>query len=396
MSPRHSSGRKKPVVDLRNWYSLSLDTVRGWGIVLLIVLSGLVGLYGYQYLQRLSVERQAMIVIEEAAMKLGRVQREATGGTGSETYNEAWSSLQGARQELARGDYQAALVSARWASNLFSSLLDDVRNKAPSGDAQFLRVQGGVEFRRGEGPWQLARSRIVLRSGDYVKTSSNGSAEVTFADGTNFSVRPNTVVLINRDQTEPGSDTQETVMLQYGWIDLNTSSSPSRIRTPEAEATVSQKSRVELEYDRQRRASRFASHLGSMEIRTRVGTIRRIGTREMVTMSTAGLSPTVRLPSSPEPMWPQPEALFALADEEVVLRWQPVEGADRYALQVCRDDFFIDNVIDVEDRKDNSARVGFLAEGEFQWRVAAFNRQGFKGPWSEPRAFSVEAPAGEG
>jgi hypothetical protein len=95
-------------------------------------------------------------------------------------------------------------------------------------------------------------------------------------------------------------------------------------------------------------------------------------------------------------MWPQPEALFALADEEVVLRWQPVEGADRYALQVCRDDFFIDNVIDVEDRKDNSARVGFLAEGEFQWRVAAFNRQGFKGPWSEPRAFSVEAPAGEG
>jgi hypothetical protein len=346
-------------------------------------------------MQRFSVERQAMIVIEEAAMKLGRVQREATGGTGSDTYNEAWGNLQSARQELARGDYQAALVSARWSSNLFSSLLDDMRNKAPTGEAQFLRVQGGVEFRRGDGPWQLARSRIVLRSGDYVKTSSSGTAEVAFADGTNFSVRPNTVVLINRNQGGSESEVQDAVLLEYGWINLNTSENASRIRTPEAEATVGRRSRVELTYDRNRRAGRFASHLGSMEIHTRIGTIRRIGTREMVTMSPAGLSTTVALPASPDPMWPSPEALFELADEEVVLRWQEVDGAERYALQICRDDFFIDNVIDVEDRRDNSARVGFLDEGEFRWRVAALNHQGFKGPWSEVRVFYVEAePAG--
>ncbi len=386
---------RKPVLDTKNWYSLSLDTVRGWIIVFLLIGGGIVAVYGYGYLQSLSTERRAMMVIEEAALKLGRVQREATGGTGTMAYNEAWHGLQSARQELARGDYEAALVSARWSSNLFSSLLDDLRNKAPGGEAQFTGVQGGVEFRRGDGPWQLARSRIVLRSGDYVKTGDNGSAEVEFADGTSFNVRPNTVVLISR-RGASGGESQETVTLEYGWIDLDTSEHGGRVRTPEAEATVGRSSRVELSYDRDRRAGRFTSHEGSMVVETRVGTIRRIGTRELVMMTTAGLSASMRLPASPEPMWPSPEAGLKLADEEVVVRWKRVEGAARYALQVSRDGFFIDNVIDVENRSGNSARVGLLGEGDFQWRVAAFNRQGFKGAWSEPRAFRVSTGAAGG
>ncbi len=379
---------RKPVLDTRNWYSLSIDAVRGWVILLLLVGGAIVGYSGYRYLQSLSTERRAMMVIEEAALKLGRVQREATGGTGTLAYNEAWHGLQRARQELARGEYQKALVSARWSSNLFSTLLDDLINKAPGGEAQFVRVQGGVEFRRGEGPWQLARSRIVLRSGDYVKTVDNGTAEVEFTDGTSFSVRPNTVVLISR---RGGSDeeNQETVTLEYGWIDLDTSERGGRVRTPEAEATVGRGSRVELSYDRDHRKGLFRSHEGSMVVQTRVGTIRRIGTRELVEMTTAGLSASVKLPKSPEPMWPGPEADLALSDKEVVVRWGRVEGATRYALQICRDDFFIDNVIDVENRSGNTARVGLLDEGEFLWRVAAFNAQGFKGPWSEPRVFQV-------
>ena len=73
----------------------------------------------------------------------------------------------------------------------------------------------------------------------------------------------------------------------------------------------------------------------------------------------------------------------------MVLRWENLDGVARYALQICRDPHFIDNVIDVENRTGNSATVGMLEGGSFLWRVAAFNRQGFKGPWSEPRAFEV-------
>lgn len=391
MATNIKNERKKsaPVVDTRNWYRLSLDAVRGWLIFFAALGVLAVSFFGYQYLQSISVERQAVIIIDEAEFMLTRVQTEAGGGTSSSTYNEAWMNLQKARRQLGAGDYKGALVSARWSRNLFSSLLDDLRNKAPSGEAQFVGVQGGVEFRRGDGPWQVARSRIVLRSGDYVKTGGSGSAEVSFTDGTSFRVRPDTVVLISRQRTESGAQTEDAVSLQYGWINLDTSTRGGKVRTPEAEATIAKGSRVELTYDRDRRTSSFSSYEGSMEIRTRIGTLRRLGTMEQVTMTAAGLSSTLKLPASPNLLWPDADANLKLVDEEVTLRWKRVEGASRYALQICRDSHFIDNLVDVEDRKGNSARLGLLDEGQFLWRVAAFNRQGFKGPWSEPQTFQV-------
>ena len=91
---------------------------------------------------------------------LTRVQTEAGGGTSSSTYNEAWQNLQTARRQLGAGDYKRRLVSARWSRNLFSSLLDDLRNKAPSGEAQFVGVQGGWSFGAATdlGKWRAAAS----------------------------------------------------------------------------------------------------------------------------------------------------------------------------------------------------------------------------------------------
>ena len=104
-----------------------------------------------------------------------------------------------------------------------------------------------------------------------------------------------------------------------------------------------------------------------------------------------GLGSTVSLPDSPELLWPEADTNLPLEDNEVVLRWGRIEGATRYALQVSHDDHFIENVIDVEDRSGTSATVGLLDEGSFMWRVAAFNRLGYKGPWSDPQAFQVES-----
>ena len=163
--PQHD---RKPALDRRDWYSLSLDTVRSWVIFLVVIGLLAIGFVGYRITQSLSLERQAASVIDEAEQLLTRVQNERGVSASSDTYNEAWQNLQQARRQLTLGDHREALVSARWSRNLFSSLLDDLRNRAPSGEAQFVGVQGGVEFRRGDGPWQVARSRLVLRSGDCV------------------------------------------------------------------------------------------------------------------------------------------------------------------------------------------------------------------------------------
>jgi hypothetical protein len=73
---------------------------------------------------------------------------------------------------------------------------------------------------------------------------------------------------------------------------------------------------------------------------------------------------------------------------QVVLAWNPVPGAGRYALQVSRNHLFVDNVIDVGNRTRTRATLGLRGEGTFQWRVAAF-KDGVQGPWSRARKFRV-------
>jgi hypothetical protein len=127
-----------------------------------------------------------------------------------------------------------------------------------------------------------------------------------------------------------------------------------------------------------------------MEIRTRVGTVRSVGAMEQIVHTAGGLSAPVSLPGAPVLLSPEMGTAFELADERMVLHWQRVSGATRYGLQICRDDHFVDNVIDVENRNGPVATVGLLGSGKFLWRVAAFTRQGAKGPWSEPQSFVVE------
>ncbi len=381
---------KKPLAGRKDWYTLSVDSLRAWMIFFFIIGLGAFGLLGYRYTKHLSLERQASIVISEAEGLLSRVQTEGHAGASAGTYNEAWTSLQDARRQHVVSEFRESLVSARWSRNLFSSLLDDLRNQVPSGAAQFVSVQGGVEFRRGDGPWQVARNRLVLRSGDYVKTAGSGSAEVSFADGTNFRIRPDTVILISQGRGQSGAASEESVLLEYGWINLDTTRSATRVRTPEAVARVAASSRAEVSYDRSRRMSSFSSFQGTMEIRTKVGIVRRLGAMEQLVHSAAGLSATIKLPAAPALLAPDSDAIVELADDTMLLHWQRVAGASRYGLQICRDDHFVDNVIDVENRNGTLATVGLLGAGTFLWRVAAFTHQGAKGPWSEPQSFTVE------
>ena len=72
-----------------------------------------------------------------------------------------------------------------------------------------------------------------------------------------------------------------------------------------------------------------------------------------------------------------------------------MRGARRYALQISRHALFVDNVIDVDDRKRPGSRVGLRGEGSFLWRVAAIGAQNLQGPWSELRRFRVSSVTGD-
>jgi len=254
-------------------------------------------------------------------------------------------------------------------------------------------VQGDVEFRRGEqGEWETARSRDLLHSGDYVKTSGNGSAEIVFLDGTLYTVRPNTLFLVTRTRNVIGAGTEQAIAMDYGWVDLNTAQRGGRVSTPSAEARVERDTEAAVSFDRETARARFSAYRGSLEVTSKTGETRRVGPLEEVRQIGDRLADPRALPAPPTVETPAPHLETSLdGDRRLVLSWDPVPGAASYALQVSRSRLFVDNLIDVDSRTKTEATLELRGEGSFQWRVAAVTRDGLQGPWTEPRTIRVVA-----
>ncbi len=373
----------------KDWYSVSVDTLRGMGLLVLVVVALGLGFLGYKAWESRSLEREAGQVIEEVRGLLQRLRGEERTGAGYKTELEAaWQSFQDAKTAYGRTDFRRALESGRRSRNVLLSILEALQLPESAGQAQFISIQGEVLFRRGDGgDWKEARSRAALKPGDYVRTSENGSAEIMFLDGTLYTVRPNTQFIVSAKAA--GGSGGQTIEMEYGWVDMNTAQSTSNVKTPNAVARVQQDSEAFVQVDKGSADGRFGALRGKVEVAAEGGLTREVQPMQQVVQTGDLLSAPAPLPERPELLEPSDNVDLDLEQvRQVVLSWSPVEGAGRYALQVSRNHLFVDNVIDVGNRAKTRATVGLRGEGTFQWRVAAF-KNGLQGPWSKPRKFRV-------
>ncbi len=378
----------------RNWYKISVDSVRAWTSLLLLLTIFVGGFVGYRLLSKHLLDREVLLALEEADAMAKRLQQERGIAGYREKFRTAKIELSGARAHYRNKELPKALAKVERSRSLLSSIVDSLRNRSPSGEAQFVTTKGGVEVRRGErGEWRPARGRMVVHGGDYIKTSSNGSAEVMMVDGTLFTVRPGTVVLVNRSRPSSLGGSGRTIALESGWVNLSTADATSRVTTPKAEAEVRQRSEAVVSYDEARGEGKFAAFRGALRVASKEGgPVRELGELQQVLQSETGISRPKRVPNRPELISPDDNLeLYLDGSRQLALTWQPVTGADRYALQVSGNRLFVDNLIDTEERRKTRATLGLRGEGAFVWRVAAFNGEGERGPWSSVHRFRVLA-----
>ena len=357
----------------------------------MLVLAG-GGWLGYRAWSERALEREAAFLLDEVRTLLARASQERSGDAFAEELASARGGFAAAEDAFAASDFRTAVGEGRRARALLLAVLDS-GTRAASGEAQFIAVQGSVELRRGDqGEWEPARARDVLRQNDYVKTGTNGSAEVVFLDGTLYTVRPNTLFVVTRQQAGVGTATEQAISMEYGWVNLNTAQRGGRVNTPRAEARVARDTEAAVSFDKATSTARFAAYRGEVEVTSEAGLMRRIGALEQVTQVGALLSDAQKLPGAPLAL--EPGAGFETTLDgarELALAWEPVAGASRYALQISRNRLFVDNLIDVDSRATTRATLGLRAEGSFEWRVAARTSAGLQGPWSEARNFRVVA-----
>lgn len=378
------------------WYSLSLDTVRGWmrfvGALVLIATA----LFAYRLWERHAMRGQAAEWIAEASALEERVLSKGEAPRFADELTTGRQLLSDARESYRAEQFRRASDFGQRSRNVLGAVLELIDRGGGRGEAHFITVQGGVEMRRGGGDaWQTARTREILRPGDAVRTAGNGSAEIMFSDGTLFTLRPSTFLAV--PTTRGTGSGEQAVEMGYGWLNLATARNASRVTTPRAEARVSQDSEAFVTYDRESGRGRFGAIRGDVEVSTDDGARRKVGALQQVVQSGGELSAARRLPAAPSPVAPEENAEVDPARaSELVLEWTPVDGAAGYSLQVARNRLFVDNVIEDTRRRKASARLGIRGEGSFQWRVAAETADGGQGPWSEPRSFRVAAFGADG
>lgn len=373
----------------RGWYTVSVDTLRGGALLVLLAIAGGLGYLGYQRWMAGELEREAGALLTEVSELLTRAEATRPSGAFGEEFDAARRAYDDAVADVAAERFADAVAKGRRSRALLLALLES--GPTGSGEAQFIAVSGGVELRRGErGEWEEARSRVVLQSGDYVKTAANGSAEIVFLDGTLYTVRPNTLFLVTRKQGTLFGTSEQAIRMEYGWVDLNTAQRGGRVETPRAEARVDRESEAAVTFDQATASGTFVAYRGGVDVETADGETRRIEALQQISQKGDQLSPVRQLPEEPLILRPNDNLELTLdTSEAVVLAWEPVAGAARYALQVSRNRLFVDNLIDVDARAKTSATLGLKGEGTFEWRVAARNREGLQGPWSTPRTFRV-------
>lgn len=396
----------RPIINrkTREWYSVSVDALRAWGMVLVVVALSLIAFLGYRAWESRDLQHRSAEALAEARTLMLQLQERELAGDFANELASAVASLGEGTNAYAAADFAQALDRGRRSGALLQSILDaSDAYRGGAGQAQFISVEGRVEYRRGDsGEWQSARSRGVLQAGDHVRTSGSGSAEILFTDGTLYTARPDTQLIVSRARGVSGATSEQAVRMDYGWVDLNTARRGGTVSTPNAEARLGSDSEATVTYDAGSRVGRFAAVRGALEVATAAGDRRQVGELEQLVARGDVLA-------APEPLLPAP-ILDAPEDsvevdlgrtDRLVLSWQPVAGARAYALQVGRSHLFVDNLIDVTGRRSTRATLGVRGEGSFLWRVAALGEDGDRGAWSAPRGLRVaefrsEESAGDG
>jgi hypothetical protein len=377
-----------------------VETVRAGGLLLLVLVLAGAGYYLYRQHEGSTLGQKAAAAISQAEALRQRLSREPSVAAGfAGEYEEGVQSLNAAKARLEAKDFAAARDGGARSRDLLQSIVDALALRGGAGQAQFVSLQGEVEYRRGEGgDWQEARSHLQLQSGDTVRTAESGSAVVMFQDGTLYTVQPNTQLVVSPASGGAGGGPEQAIEMKYGWVNLSTSQSTgSNVKTPGAVARVKESSEAYVSVDKGTSQGRFGSYRGSMELASNGGLTRQVGPLQQVVQTGDLLSQPKAMPGKPEPVEPVDDLLLDLdATKRIVLAWQPVPGASRYSLQVSRNHLFVDNVIDAGGRTKTRATLGVRGEGTFQWRVAAFGSDGLQGPWSEPRKFRVASAARNG
>ena len=264
--------------------------------------------------------------------------------------------------------------------------------------ARFERIDGSVQVKRaGTLEWVTATRAVVLRQNDLVRTGSGATAEIHFADGMVFNVRPDSLITIEESSQNPLSRQQRTALsIQSGEANFQTAArnvpGSTTISTPTVRTTADRETAGSIQVA-ESGATGVRIFRGQGEAQTTGGQRIALASNQALNVDSGGAAgETVNLPQVPALTAPpnQTEGAYPdLAQGVTLLVWNAVPGATGYRVMVDFSPGFARPLYDRQGVRATQLELRSLDAGSYYWKVAAVGASGAEGGFSDLWRFTL-------
>lgn len=272
--------------------------------------------------------------------------------------------------------------------------------------AHFVNLDGTVRVKQTRSvQWTRADYNLNLEKGDFVQTASDGMAQIIFADGTNYMLKPDSLIVVEESREDPVTRaTRVSVQVTSGAVDLSTGKfevpgSTSQVAFADAVAQLGEESRAVVRNDPATNRHEFTVDSGQADVRRGFSSI-QLGQYEQVTFDSnaPGLTRNEVI-APPTLVEPVNMALTVSKDPRSTaldFGWNRVPGAVAYHLLVSPSTMFSNFVVDKRIVGKTSAQVAGLEEGIYYWVVSSIDGKGMESPPSQANRFNLVQQVAEG
>ncbi len=264
--------------------------------------------------------------------------------------------------------------------------------------ARIKKFDGSVQVKRaGTLEWLPASTLVVLRQNDLVRTGSGAAAEIHFADGTVFNVRPDSLITIEESSQNPVSRQQRvTLSIQSGEANFQTAArhgaGSTTISTPTVRTTAERDTSGNIQVA-EGGATGLRIFRGQGAAETRTGQRIALGSNEGVRVDETGAAgPKLALPTVPQLTAPSNGTDIAYPDLTqgiTLLLWSAVPEASAYRVMVDFSPSFARPLFDRQTARSTQMELRALEAGSYYWKVAAIGTDGTEGSFSDLWRFTL-------
>jgi hypothetical protein len=261
---------------------------------------------------------------------------------------------------------------------------------------RFTSIQGKVQVKRaGTLAWIDATLAVTLRKDDLVSTGKNATANLRFADGTEFNVRPESLIFVVKDSHDQASrGPQVDLRIESGEFDFRTPARDGdrKIQTPGGRTTPGRDTEGNVQVAPDGKAA-VRNFKGKSLVDSRRGQQIELGPSEGVEIDAEGRAgPKLSLPEVPiltappdrhEAYYPDPQR------STTRLTWHGVAGAKSYRVVVDSSTTFAGPSVDRRVDEGTELDLQGLEARTYCWKVAAVDGSGTEGGFSSAWCFSL-------